>query len=100
MQTERVEGHEHSLVHHHGTRPVRLAYVGVGRVAVDGVPAGQVPRVCVDRRVYGYTSADPQNKHACYKSLTSGFICIQEDWAAAMATAATRSDDNARLSYF
>ena len=89
VQTEGVERHEHALVHHHGTRTVRLANVGVGCVAVDGVAAGQIPRVRVDRRVYGYAGADSQNKYACYESLTSGLVVIREDWAA-VAAAATR----------
>lgn len=80
MQAEGVEGHEHTLVHHHGTRPVGLADVGVGRIAVDGVSARQVPRVRVDRRVHRYTGADAQNKHACYESLQANRAENSQEW--------------------
>lgn len=69
VQAERVERDEHPLIHHHRTGTVSLADVRVGRVAVDRVAASQVPWVGVDRRVYRHSRADPQHKHACYKSL-------------------------------
>lgn len=87
VQAERVEGHEHALVHHHGTRPVGLADVGVGGVAVDGVSARQVPRVRVDRRVHRHTGADAQNKDACYESLRRGESTRNgQEWTGAWVT--------------
>lgn len=69
MQAERVEGHENALVHHHGARTVFLADIRVGSIAINRVPAGQVPWIRVDRRINSYTGADSQNEDARYKSL-------------------------------
>lgn len=69
VQTERVECNEHALVHHHSTRTVRLAEVGVRCVTVDRIAARQIPRISVDRRVHRDSGADSQHKHPCHEGL-------------------------------